>query len=76
VTGFDTWTSHVGPTVQVEGNAPQEWAAALAARGHRTETTLPYDSSYGHAHAIVRDEQGFWSGGADPRARVGAAGGG
>lgn len=76
VTGFDTWTSADGPVLMVEGNAPTEWAAALRARGHRTETTAPYDSDFGHAHAIVRDEQGFWAGAADPRARVGAVAGG
>jgi gamma-glutamyltranspeptidase/glutathione hydrolase len=76
VTGFDTWTAPQGPTVQVEGNAPSEWAAALSARGHRTETSPPYDSGFGHAHAIVRDDQGFWSGAADPRTRVGTVAGG
>jgi gamma-glutamyltranspeptidase/glutathione hydrolase len=76
VTGFDTWTAAEGPTVMIEGNAPADWAQALAARGHRTETTPPYDSGFGHAHAIVRDAQGFWSGAADPRARVGAVAGG
>jgi gamma-glutamyltranspeptidase/glutathione hydrolase len=75
VTGFDTWTSSEGPTVQIEGNAPSDWATALAARGHRTEVTPPYDSGFGHAHAIVRDEQGFWCGAADPRARIGSVAG-
>jgi gamma-glutamyltranspeptidase/glutathione hydrolase len=75
VTGFDTWTSNEGPTVQIEGNAPSDWAGALAARGHRTEVTPPYDSGFGHAHAIVRDDHGFWCGAADPRARIGAVAG-
>lgn len=75
VTGFDTWTSTSGPVLEVEGNAPTEWAAALAARGHRVVEVPPYDSGFGHAHAIVRDEHGFWSGAADPRARVGSAAG-
>jgi gamma-glutamyltranspeptidase/glutathione hydrolase len=76
VTGFDTWTAAEGPTVGVEGNAPAEWATALAARGHRTATAPAFDSGFGHAHAIVRDVEGFWSGAADPRARVGSVAGG
>jgi gamma-glutamyltranspeptidase/glutathione hydrolase len=76
VTGFDTWTASQGPTVMIEGNAPAEWVQALARRGHRVESTPPYDSGFGHAHAIVRDSHGFWSGAADPRTRVGAAAGG
>jgi gamma-glutamyltranspeptidase/glutathione hydrolase len=76
VTGFDTWTSHTGPVVQIEGNAPSHWVTALAQRGHLTEAMAPYDSNFGHAHAIVRDEHGFWSGAADPRTRVGSVGGG
>ncbi len=75
-TGFDTWTAAEGPTVAVEGNAPAEWATALAARGHRTATAPAFDSGFGHAHAIVRDVEGFWSGAADPRARVGSVAGG
>ena len=76
VTGFDTWTAADGPTLQVEGNAPAEWAAALTARGHRVQPSPPFDSAFGHAHAIVRDADGFWAGAADPRARVGSAAGG
>lgn len=75
VTGFDTWTSHQGPTLTVEGHAPGDWAAALAARGHRVETRPAYDDDFGHAHVIVRDSEGFWAGAADPRARVALAGG-
>lgn len=76
VTGFDTWTAAEGPVLQVEGNAPADWAAALSARGHRVQPSPPFDSAFGHAHAIVRDSEGFWSGAADPRARVGSAAGG
>ncbi|MFZ4718502.1 MAG: gamma-glutamyltransferase family protein [Ilumatobacteraceae bacterium] len=75
-TGFDTWTSTEGPFVEIEGNAPADWASALEARGHRVSVLPPYDSSFGHAHAIVRDERGFWSGAADPRTRVGTVAGG
>jgi len=75
VTGFDTWTSAEGPVLEIEGHAPPEWAAALAARGHRVSVLPPYDSDFGHAHAIVRDRRGFWSGAADPRTRVGSVAG-
>lgn len=76
VTGFDTWTSVEGPVLEVEGNAPTEWDAALSARGHHVRVLPPYDSDFGHAQVILRDEQGFWSGATDPRARVGAVAGG
>lgn len=76
VTGFDTWTSAEGPVLEIEGNAPREWADALAARGHHVRELPPYDSGFGHAQVIVRDEHGFWSGATDPRARVGAVAGG
>jgi gamma-glutamyltranspeptidase/glutathione hydrolase len=76
VTGFDTWTSQEGPYVEIEGHAPSEWSDALQTRGHRTKVLPPYDSSFGHAHVIMRDEHGFWSGAADPRTRVGTAAGG
>ncbi len=75
VTGFDTWTAPQGPLVEVEGNAPGEWAAALEAKGHTVVRSPAFDSGFGHAHAIVRDEEGFWSGAADPRARVGSVAG-
>ncbi|MDO8389258.1 MAG: gamma-glutamyltransferase [Actinomycetota bacterium] len=75
-TGFDTWTSPQAPTVQVEGNAPTEWAEGLRARGHHVVVRPEHDSGFGHAHVIVRDPSGFWAGAADPRARIGSAAGG
>ena len=74
-TGFDTWTSGQAPTVTVEGNAPDDWVAGLAERGHNVEARPPYDSGFGHAHAIVIDNDGFRAGAADPRAMVGTAAG-
>ena len=50
--------------------------AAAAKPPMSTYRTPPFDSAFGHAHAIVRDSEGFWSGVADPRARVGSAAGG
>ena len=75
VTGFDTWTAPAGPVVQVEGHAPTVWGEQLGQLGHRVERVAPFDSSFGHAHAIVRDDNGFWNGAADPRARVGSVAG-
>ncbi len=78
-TGFDTWVPGASApgsgrlTVMIEGNAPTNWPDALRARGHRTESTAPFDSGFGHAHAIVARLDGGWAGAADPRTLVGAA---
>jgi gamma-glutamyltranspeptidase / glutathione hydrolase len=75
VTGFDTWTSHLGPEVVVEGHAPGEWADDLSARGHVVRRVPAFDpANVGHAHAIVVGDD-LLSGAADPRARVGSAAG-
>lgn len=74
-TGFDTWTSGRAPTVTIEGHAPPEWLIGLGARGHDVEAQPPYDSGFGHAHAIVIDADGFRAGAADPRTMIGAAAG-
>jgi gamma-glutamyltranspeptidase/glutathione hydrolase len=74
-TGFDTWTSGEAPTVTIEGHAPDDWLAALAARGHKVAARPDYDSGFGHAHAIVIDSDGFRAGAADPRTMVGTAAG-
>ncbi|QAY66462.1 gamma-glutamyltransferase [Paenibacillus protaetiae] len=39
----------------------------LAAAGHLVRRVAPFDGIVGHAHAIYIDEQGFRSGGTDPR---------
>jgi len=75
VTGFDTWTAAEGPHVIVEGHAPESWAQALADRGHSVTVTDPYDSAFGHAHAIVVGPDNVLSGAADPRARTGGVAG-
>lgn len=75
VTGFDTWTAASGPTVQVEGHASAGWPDDLRARGHRVERTGPFDSGFGHAHAIQVRDDGMLVGAADPRARVGSCAG-
>jgi gamma-glutamyltranspeptidase/glutathione hydrolase len=70
-TGFDTWDDMAVQGVGIEGHAPTGWVDGLAARGHRTSTLPAWDSTFGHAHAIVRDRDGL-AGAADPRTRVGA----
>ena len=74
-TGFDTWTGAGGPLLHVEGHAPSGWAAALAARGHRTETKTAWSTDFGHAHAIVVEPNGMLAAAADPRTIVGSAAG-
>lgn len=69
-TGFDTWDDMTAQGVDIEGHAPADWVERLTARGHRTATLPAWDSTFGHAHAIVRDGDGL-AGAADPRARVG-----
>lgn len=75
VTGFDTWTASGGPHLLIEGHAPPHWLTSLAVRGHDVRSAPPYDSGFGHAHAIVVQADGLLAGAADPRARVGSAAG-
>jgi gamma-glutamyltranspeptidase/glutathione hydrolase len=75
-TGFDTWTSGDGPRVLVEGHAPEGWDAGLAERGHHVTRTMPFDSTYGHAHTIAVEPDGSLAAAADPRTRIGSAAGG
>ena len=76
VTGFDTWTGDQAPSVQVEGHAPDGWVDALSTRGHRAEQAPAWDSGFGHAHAIVVEDNGMFAGAADPRTVIGSAAGG
>jgi gamma-glutamyltranspeptidase/glutathione hydrolase len=76
ITGFDTWTTPEGPHVLIEGQAPDHWRTELAQRGHDVRVLPPFDSTFGHAHAIVVDAQtGMLVGAADPRTRVGSVAG-
>jgi gamma-glutamyltranspeptidase/glutathione hydrolase len=59
----------------IEGHAPDDWMTSLAARGHKVEAHPAYDSGFGHAHAIVIDNDGFRAGAADPRTMIGTAAG-
>ena len=74
-TGFDTWTAPTPPTVVVEDGAPASWTEGLARRGHSVSSAPAFDSSFGHAHAIVVEPEGTFSAAADPRARIGSAAG-
>ena len=74
-TGFDTWTSGGPPEVAIEAQAPGAWRSGLAARGHVVADAPPFDSGFGHAHAIVVEPSGSFAASADPRARVGSAAG-
>ncbi len=74
-TGFDTWQAPDGPHVAIEGHAPDGWVEALAARGHRTARDAAWSSGFGHAHAIVVEDNGTLAGAADPRTVVGSCAG-
>ena len=75
VTGFDTWTAAEGPHVIVEGHAADDWADGLRAMGHEVVVVPPFDSAFGHAHAIVVEPSGLLSGAFDPRTRSGSVAG-
>lgn len=75
ITGFDTWTAPEGPHVIVEGHCAEGWHDGLQQRGHEVVVLAPYDSAFGHAHAIVVDPGGMLIGACDPRTRVGSVAG-
>lgn len=74
-TGFDTWTGAGGPHVVVEGQIASQWADGLTTRGHEVRTLHPFDSSFGHAHAILIEPTGMLAGAADPRTLIGSVAG-
>ena len=74
-TGFDTWTAAEGPHVIVEGHIAAEWVDGLERRGHEVRVVAPWDSGFGHAHAIIVEPGGTLAGAADPRARIGSVAG-
>ncbi len=74
-TGFDTWAAASGPIVDLEGHAPAGWSSGLERRGHTVNPMPAFDSGFGHAHAIVLDDDGVLAGAADPRARVASVAG-
>jgi gamma-glutamyltranspeptidase/glutathione hydrolase len=74
--GFDTWDpwpdGAVATTVSLEADAPQSWADALRARGHRVERASA-GRGFGHAHVLVRRADGTLAAASDPRAGTGDA---
>lgn len=68
---FDTWRTRGRVDVQIEGHTPPGWAEGLAQRGHTVRVGAPYSRAFGHAHAILADDD-FLIGGTDPRPRSGA----
>jgi len=74
-TGFDTWRDPAQVAVAVEGSAPDGWLDGLVGRGHRASSLPALHPSFGHAHAILRTDDGGWIGAADPRAVVGSVAG-
>jgi gamma-glutamyltranspeptidase/glutathione hydrolase len=53
--------------LKIEGRVSAEVLESLAEAGHIVRKVKDFDGIMGHAHAILRDEQGFLQGGADPR---------
>jgi gamma-glutamyltranspeptidase/glutathione hydrolase len=72
--GFATWNERGDVRVDVEGHAPADWAAGLAARGHRVQGFPPFDHHFGHAHVITVAGDHL-AGATDPRPRTGLAAG-
>lgn len=70
--GFDTWTG-ADDGVGFEDGAPDDWEPGLRERGHAVHRAAAWNSTFGHAHLIERDEHGVLAGASDPRALDGAA---
>ena len=61
-----TW-GQTTDTLKLESRFPAEVIDALRARGHEVEVLGAFDETMGHAGAIVRNSDGTFEGGADPR---------
>lgn len=72
-TGFDTWAAGRPTRLAVEGHAPDAWQE-LAELGYDVVRTEPFQSEYGHAHAIIPTPSGF-AGAHDPRSVIGSTAG-
>ncbi|WP_018664964.1 gamma-glutamyltransferase [Heyndrickxia acidiproducens] len=53
--------------LKIEARVGADVYTALSKAGHLVRKVPPYDGMMGHAHMIQIDEQGFRSGGTDPR---------
>jgi gamma-glutamyltranspeptidase / glutathione hydrolase len=72
--GFATWDDRGDVRVDVEGQAPADWAEGLGARGHRVQGFPAFDHHFGHAHVITVADAHL-AGATDPRPRTGLAAG-
>ena len=61
-----TW-GQVSDTLKLESRFPPAVIEALAKMGHEVEVVGAYDEVVGHAGAIVRQADGLFEGGSDPR---------
>lgn len=61
-------------SLKLESRFPAETIDALRALGHDVEVLDPYDEAMGHAGAIVRNPDGMFEAGCDPRSDGAAAG--
>lgn len=69
--GFDTWTDRGEVVVDIEGHAPEGWAAGLERRGHRVARRERWRATFGHAH-LIEVQDGVYAGAADPRHTISA----
>jgi gamma-glutamyltranspeptidase/glutathione hydrolase len=61
-----TW-GQTSDTLKLEARFPPEVIEALARMGHEVEVVGAWDEIVGHAGAILRDREGLFEGGSDPR---------
>jgi len=64
------------PTLElkIENRVSNDIISKLNVAGHIVNVVQPFDGIMGHAHAIMKDDYGFWQGGADPRSNGSAIG--
>ncbi|NIK79075.1 gamma-glutamyltranspeptidase/glutathione hydrolase [Paenibacillus castaneae] len=60
--------------LKIEGRVSEHVLESLAQAGHLVRKVKDFDGIMGHAHAIMRDKQGFLQGGSDPRSDGAAIG--
>jgi gamma-glutamyltranspeptidase/glutathione hydrolase len=68
-----TW-GQTSETLKLESRFAPEVVADLKRRGHDVEVLQAYDETMGHAGAIVRNTNGVFEGGSDPRSDGAVAG--
>jgi gamma-glutamyltranspeptidase/glutathione hydrolase len=61
-----TW-GQATDSLKLESRFAPEVVAELRRRGHEVEVLADFDETVGHAQAVIRDTQGNFEGGADPR---------